>query len=90
MSSHTVYRRYIDTLVADIDGELVILSMEAGNYYSIAGIGTLIWELLDQPRSLDELVDAVMADYDVERERCAADVGAFVEELTTRNLVEAI
>lgn len=88
MSSNTVYRRNADILTASVDGELVMMSIQAGNYYSIGGIGTLVWELLDRPRTLDELVDAVVADYDVERARCAADVAAFVDELLGLNLIE--
>ena len=91
MSSKAVYRRNAaGILTADVDGELVMMSMQAGNYYSIGGIGPLIWALLDQPRSLDELIDAVVADYDVQRERCAADVAAFIEELAGLNLIEPI
>ena len=91
MSSKAVYRRNADDiLAADVDGELVMMSMQAGNYYSIGGIGPLIGALLDQPKSLDELIDAVVADYDVQRERCAADVAAFIEELTGLNLIEPI
>ena len=88
MDSETVYRRNADILAASVDGELVMMSIQAGNYYSIGGIGMVIWELLDQPRTLDELVDAVVADYDVERERCAADVAAFLDEILGLNLIE--
>ena len=88
MSSSTEYRRNEDILAASVDGELVMMSIQAGNYYTIGGIGTLIWELLDQPRTLDELADAVMAEYDVERARCAADVTAFVDKLLGLNLIE--
>ena len=85
-----LYRRNKDVLTAEVDGELVMMSMQAGNYYSIGGIGTLVWALLDQPRSLGELVEAVVADYDVQRERAATDVVAFIEELTGLNLIEPI
>ena len=84
-----MYMRSADILAANVDGELVMMSMEAGNYYSIGGIGTLVWELLAEPKSMDELVDNVVADYDVERERCAADVAVFVDELLGLKLIES-
>ncbi|MFA7486661.1 MAG: lasso peptide biosynthesis PqqD family chaperone [Lysobacteraceae bacterium] len=89
MSSKTVYRRNADILAANVDDDLVMMSIRAGNYYNIGGVGTLVWELLSQPRSLDDLIDGVVADYDVERERCAADIGAFVEKLVSLNLIES-
>lgn len=84
-----MYRRNADILAASVDDDLVMMSIQAGNYYNIGGVGTLVWELLAQPRSLDDLIDGVVADYDVERERCAADVGAFVEKLVSLNLIES-
>jgi len=84
-----VYRRNADILAANVDDDLVMMSIRAGNYYNIGGVGTLVWELLSQPRSLDDLIDGVVADYDVERERCAADIGAFVEKLVSLNLIES-
>lgn len=90
MSSKVVYRRNADILSANVDDDLVMMSIQAGNYYNIGGVGTFIWELLAEPRSIDELVDGIMADYDVERERCAADVGAFVQELVRLKLIESV
>jgi hypothetical protein len=89
MSSNAVYRRNTDILSANVDDDLVMMSIQAGNYYNIGGVGTFIWELLAEPKSMDELVDGVMADYDVERERCAVDVGAFIEELIRLKLIES-
>lgn len=84
-----MYRRNADILAANVDDDLVMMSIRAGNYYNIGGVGTLVWELLSQPRSLDDLIDGVVADYDVEREHCAADIGAFVEKLVSLNLIES-
>lgn len=89
MSSSNVYKRNADVLTANVDGELVMMSVQAGSYFSIGGIGTQLWELLAEPKSLDALIDAIVADYDVPRERCAADVGVFLQKLIDLNLIES-
>jgi len=89
VNAKTRYRRNADILAASVDDELVMMSMQAGNYYSIGGIGTLVWGLLAEPRSLDELVEAVMAAYDVGRDRCAADIDGFLQELIGLKLIES-
>ena len=90
MTSKTLYRRNADVLAAHVDDELVMTSVQAGNYYGIGGIGLLVWGLLAEPRSVDELVDAIVADYDVERGQCASDLAGFVEELVGLNLIESL
>lgn len=89
MDSSAVYRRSSDILSANMDDDLVMMSIQAGNYYSIGGVGTFIWGLLAEPRSMDELIDGVVADYDVAREQCALDVGVFVQELIRLKLIES-
>ncbi len=89
MSSKALYRRNTDILSANVDDDLVMMSIQAGNYYNIGGVGTFIWELLAQPRSMDELVEAVMAAYDVGRDRCAADIDGFLQELIGLKLIES-
>ena len=84
-----VYRRNSDILAANVDDDLVMMSIQAGNYYNIGGVGTCIWELLAAPRTMDELIDGVVSEYDVERERCASDVGAFVQDLIRLKLIES-
>lgn len=89
-TSKTLYRRNADILTANVDHEVVMMGVQAGSYYGIGGTGTMIWKLLAEPKSLDELIDHIAADYDVERERCASDISSFVEELLGLNLIEAL
>lgn len=90
MNAGTMYRRSADVVAARVDDELVMLNLQAGNYYGIRGVGTLLWELLTEPRSMDELVHAVIAGYDISREQCTADVGTFVDELLELELLESV
>jgi len=46
-----------------------------------------VWELLDEPRTLDELVAAVTSRYAVTEEDCWRDISALLDELTRRRLV---
>lgn len=68
--------------------DLVILSLKQGIYYGLNPVGAFIWGLLGQPRSLRELCDAVMAEYEVAREQCESDVQALIRDLASQGLVE--
>ncbi|MBR2309102.1 MAG: PqqD family protein [Oscillospiraceae bacterium] len=45
------------------------------------GAGTLIWEQLEQEKTLEQLAEAMMEHYDVSKETALADAAAFVEKL---------
>jgi hypothetical protein len=50
--------------------------------------GSYIWDLLAEERSLEELVAAVVAQFDVGAERAGADVQTFVHELAQRGWID--
>ncbi len=50
--------------------------------------GALLWEKLEQGATEDELVEALLAEYEVEREQAEVDVKAFVAELSDKGVLE--
>ncbi len=70
-----------DIVVSDIDDEKVMMSVEKGQYYNLDTVGSRVWELIDKPIKVSELIDALLLKYDVDRETCERDVLVFLEEL---------
>jgi Coenzyme PQQ synthesis protein D (PqqD) len=68
--------------------EVVVLDLEGSVYLRLNGSGRTLWELLTEPRTEDDLVDALVERYGIDRERAAGDVSGFITELRERELVE--
>jgi hypothetical protein len=77
-----------DTLFQELSGETVLLELSRGVYYGLDEVGTRIWNLLAEGRSLEETVDVLVEEYDVDCVRGAADVLRLVGELEERRLLE--
>ena len=77
-----------DVLSRDLDGELVLLDLRTGVYCSLDPLGTRIWALTQEGRSLADVVEAVVEEYDVTTERFSADLLGFVASLREKGLVE--
>ncbi len=77
-----------DQVSADLKGEAVILNLKSGKYYSLNPVGTRIWELIESPQTIQQLVDAIESEYQVERERLKRDVFAVFAKLVGASLVE--
>jgi hypothetical protein len=75
-------------LSSEVDDEEVVLDTESGTYYGLNAVGRLLWEQLQEPCTVEELVDAVASEFDVGREECRADVDAFLTDLGEAGLVE--
>ena len=77
-----------DQVSADLDGEVVVLNLESGTYYGLYKVGAFVWKLIQRPRSLRELRDAVLTEYDVDSEQCERDLMEWVDELLAEGLAE--
>lgn len=81
------YRRNPDLIAADMDGETVMMSIERGDYYGIGGVGSRVWELLETPRTMADIVQAICAEFDVDEASCRADMEHFLGELHSHGIV---
>jgi hypothetical protein len=84
------FRRTPSVRAVSMDGELVMMGEEQGEYYGLRDVAALLWQHLEQPRTLEELCGLVAEEYAVTAEGCRADVRAFLDQLRAKDLVEAV
>jgi hypothetical protein len=84
--SRSVVSRVVagETLIVPVRGKVGDLA----SIYSFNGTGSLIWQLLDSPRSLADLIDAVEREYAVEPEQAQKDVTRFLDDMASVGLVD--
>jgi Coenzyme PQQ synthesis protein D (PqqD) len=68
--------------------EAILLSLKAGVYYGLNSVGTRIWNLLQEPRSVHEVRDAILEEYDVDPDRCERDLLALLRDLAANGLIQ--
>lgn len=80
--------RHNDMLSAEIGGEAIMMSIEKGAYFGLNPIATRIWDLIDQPKSIAELIEVISTEYEVSDEQCSADVQEFVADMLARGIAQ--
>jgi hypothetical protein len=75
------------TLAAVVDDDTVMFSPQQDTYFGLDPIGGRVWELLERPRSIDEVCALLCDEYEVDAETCRADVGALIDQLRAAGLV---
>jgi len=70
-----------------IDGEVIVIHLESGNYYSLRGSGSWIWQLLQDRTTVDQLVDRLVEGGTTPPEAVETAVRRFVEELLSEDLL---
>jgi hypothetical protein len=72
-----------------VDDDTVILDTASGRYFSLEGVGSTLWQALQEPRSFAELLETVLEGYDVGVETAEHDVRALLDNLEEVGLVAA-
>ena len=74
-------------LTAQVDTEIVMMSIEHGRYFGLDNIGSDIWKRIDPPCSFGDLVDGLAADYNADRAIIALDVRQLLDQMLEQNII---
>jgi hypothetical protein len=71
-----------------VGDEVAILDLDQSIYYGLDPVGARIWELLQEPRSLQAVLDTLLAEFEVDDATARADLLALVDDLLAKKLIE--
>jgi len=70
--------------------EAAILNLKSGVYFGLNTVGANIWKLIQEPRTIKEIRDVLVDEYDVEPKCCEKDILELLQELSTHGLIEIV
>lgn len=73
-----------------LDGEVIILNVQSGQYYGLEGISRDIWNLLQSPTCVNTICQSIVQEYEVTPEQCQDDVTAFLDTLIDEGLLVTV
>lgn len=82
-----LFVRNPDLVATDMDGDTVMMSIERAEHYGVGGVGSRVWELLESPASITDIVKAICGEFEVNEPTCQADMKWFVEDMQSHGLV---
>lgn len=83
----TIISRNPSVLGAEVDGEIVMMSIERGRYFGLDHIGSDIWKRIEPPCSFATLIDGLAADYEADRTTIVSDVKSLLRHMAKHDIV---
>jgi hypothetical protein len=75
-----------------IDGELddsqVMMHLEKGKYFGLNPVGKKIWDMIEQPKSFDEIITSLLNEFNVEQNRCVNEVKEFLDKAIENDIIK--
>ncbi len=76
-----------ELIYQELDGEMVLLDMQSGQYFGIDEVGSRIWQLVEKQYAPAGILKALLEEYDVEESVCREQVAQFFQELLDKKLL---
>ena len=95
MAACQQYTRSGNVVSRVIAGETLLVPVRRGVadlacLFSFNGVGSTVWEALEKPRTVDELVDLIEGAYEVTPQKARADLEVFLDEAQTAGVVQVV
>jgi len=76
--------------VTNLDEEKVIMNLEKGKYFSLNEMASIIWEMIGEEISVNQIIELLKSEYDVEESVCEECVFEYLNDLENINLIKVI
>ena len=84
----SIVQRYSDLIDAEVDEDIVMVNVETGFYYGVSDVAREIWEAIERPTKISDLIDHLSATYDVDRSVCEEQTFSFLESFLAERLLQ--
>ena len=83
-----VVQREPEIVAAEADKDLVMVSIANGFYYAVSDVAREIWEAIERPRKVSDLIDDLTKSYNIDQTTCQAETLSFLEDLRSEGLLK--
>jgi Coenzyme PQQ synthesis protein D (PqqD) len=81
-------QRTSDVVAAEAGQDIVMVNIATSSYYGVSKIAREIWEAIERPKRISELIDDLTATYNVDRSLCEEETLSFLRDLLSEGLLQ--
>lgn len=74
------YRKVENIIDGELDNHQVIMHINNGKYFGLNPIGKRIWELIEEPKSIEEITAMLLSEYNILPDQCKVEVQEFMNK----------
>lgn len=77
-----------EVIGSKVGDDLMLMNMGTGDYIHFNELGTVIWEKLEEYRTIEDLVQSLIMEYEISKDLCMDEVEQFVFYLIDNKLLK--
>jgi hypothetical protein len=83
-----ISRNESNFLANPVGEEIIILNMETGDYLGLNAVGASIWEQIQEPRTVQDIIDKLIAEYDIDANTCTTETLSYLVKINQLGLLK--
>ena len=88
LTLNSIVQRTPEVIAAEADQDLIMVSVATGYYYGVSDVAREIWDAIEHPKRVSDLVSGLMARYKVTASLCEEQTLSFLEALLEEGLLQ--
>jgi hypothetical protein len=84
------YVQNAEIIQSKIGEEVVMLDMESGFYFGLNSVASIIWGMMKDGITFEDLCNQLMEQFAVERSLCEADTQELLDQLLEKKIIRVI
>lgn len=89
--AESVVRQHLRTASTSVEGQAVVMTIDDQGLHNLNAVGTFVWDRAgEEGCAVAELVDAVVAHFEIDRPQAEKDVLEFIDQLVTLGALESV
>jgi len=88
LTLNSIIKRDPEIIAAEADQDLIMVSIATGHYYGVSDVAREIWDAIERPKRVSELVEDLSAGYRVDASLCEEQTLSFLEALLEEGLLQ--
>lgn len=82
-----IHRNGTKFLASPLGEEVVMMNTDNGDYLGVNNVGTEIWNIIEDPISIADLTQRLLAIYDVTEDQLNAELDPFLQQMIKHDMI---
>ena len=87
LTMNAIVQRDPEVIAAEADRDLIMVSVATGHYYGLSDVAREIWEAIERPKRVSDLVEDLIASYQIDSSSCEEQTLSFLDALLEEGLL---
>ncbi len=88
LTMNSVIQRDPEVIAAEADQDLIMVSIATGYYYGVSNVAREIWDAIERPKRVSDLVHDLITSYHIDPPSCEDQTLSFLKALLEEGLVQ--